>query len=398
MDDIHDKTQIWLSPDSGRYWTYQILGWSAFTILSFLSLTLWYNPGELVPALHTLLQSILGLAVSHPLRFILRNYWSAPLRIRGAVIGLGVLGASLIWTLLRIETFELLTGEIVPPSDYGGWLFASVIVFASWTLCYPAAKYYRQSLEQRERINAAERDALRAVARANEEMVKRLTAESLYQEARLRMLKYQLNPHFLFNALNSVSFLVKRGKSEDATAMLARIADFLRATLEHDEELQHSLDREVELVSLYLSIEKIRFGDRLIAEFHIEPSVREEPVPSFLLQPLIENAMKYAVGRSLSPATLTVAGWRSGGFLHLKVADTGATLRSSDTEAKTASLGIGLRNVEQRLRSAYGENFKLDIEDNVPSGLVVKIAFPLAAANPPSAPPDERKIAAGLPQ
>ncbi|GGY37855.1 sensor histidine kinase [Parvularcula lutaonensis] len=376
MTSIEQRTQMWLSSDNRRYWTLQIAGWLALTMLSYLSLTLWYNPGQWDYALHTLVQSVLGLIVSHPLRYVSRWAWNAPIFVRIAIVTAAVIAASVIWTALRLLTFGWLTGEWVSPVDYGGWLFASVIVFGSWVFCYHAAKYYRQSLEQKDRIAAVERAALQATARAHEESVKRLTAESLYQEARLRMLKYQLNPHFLFNALNSVSGLVRKGEAEGATSMLARIAEFLRATLEHDDELEHTLDQEIDLLGLYLSIEKIRFRDRLQTEFDVQPEAIKATVPSFLLQPLFENAMKYAVGRSLSPSTLTLAAWLDEGRLEIRVRDSGSDEERRQERNAPSSTGIGLRNVEQRLRSAFQDDFRLELVPLEPRGLEVQISVP----------------------
>jgi hypothetical protein len=136
--------------ENRQYWTFQLAGWSAMALLSYLSLTAWYNPGQIAPIVHTLLQSLLGILVSHPLRWIATTSWQYPIRFRILLNGAGVIGASVIWTSLRITTFTWLTGETIPIEDWGGWEFASVIVFGAWSFCYHAIKYYRQSLEQRQ--------------------------------------------------------------------------------------------------------------------------------------------------------------------------------------------------------------------------------------------------------
>ncbi|GGD07583.1 sensor histidine kinase [Aquisalinus flavus] len=364
-----------LASPGHQYWLFQIAGWSAMTMLSYFSLTLWYNPGQWTPAFHTILQSILGLLVSHPLRWIASAAWEKPLVSRILINVGAILGASLAWTFLRLITFQWLTAEIVNPKDYGGWLFASVIVFGSWIFCYHALKYYRQLMEQRELAIAAQRDVLEAKSLAQEESVKRLTAESLYREARLRMLKYQINPHFLFNALNSVTLLVRKGEADNAAQMLSRIADFLRVSLEHNDELEHTLAEEIDVLDLYLSIEKLRFGDRLQTEFSLTSEAERFIVPSFLLQPLFENAMKYAVGRSLKPTRITLEGRVENGWLELCIADTGPGIDFAKTGDDERSTGIGLRNVEQRLRSSYRDNFRFDLAPNHPHGLKINLAI-----------------------
>ncbi|MEM7740946.1 MAG: histidine kinase, partial [Pseudomonadota bacterium] len=282
--------QWWRASPAKQYWLFQTIGWSALAMLTYLSLTLWYNPGQWTPAAHTVLQSVLGLMVSHPLRWVAQTQWSAPLSRRMMLIALAVIVAALVWTALRLTTFTWLTGERVDAADWGGWFNASVIVYGSWSFCYHALKYYRQWLEEHERLLKAEKAALAASAKAQEETLKRLETESLFRESQLRMLKYQLNPHFLFNALNSVTAMVRRHDSAKAIEMLGRIGDFLRTSLEQDDALQHPLRDELAVSELYLSIEKARFGDRLLTDFEASEEALDVPVPSFILQPLFENA------------------------------------------------------------------------------------------------------------
>lgn len=358
------------------YWGLQVAGWAGFALFTFLSLTLWNNPGQLEATTHTALQSLLGLIVSHGLHQVVRRAWALSLPMQTALNTGAVVIAALIWTMLRIVTFSWLTGETVFVSDYGGWAFASGIVFASWVFCYYAARYYRQALVTREKVAEAERMALRAEARAHEESVKRLTAESLYQETRLRMLHYQINPHFLFNALNSVSHLVRAGEKEKATTMISRIASFMRETLETGAEMEHNLRDEVALLNLYLDIEKVRFAERLVTEFEIAEDALDASVPSFILQPLFENAMKYAVGRTLAPVTLRLDAEIRGGSLCMTVSDTGPTTDLPDRSASATSTGIGLRNVEQRLKSVFHDDVSMDLRINQPQGLRVDIVVP----------------------
>ena len=379
-----------------EYWLLQVFGWSALAVVSFLSLTLWYNPGEWQPAAHTVLQSALGLVVSHPLRWVSSSLWYArPIR-RVSLIGISVVVAALIWTSLRLLTFTWLTGEVVAIVDYGGWAFASLIVFGAWAFCYHALRYYRQATEQRELTLAAQETALRQRERAREAEFKALRTEAEFTQAKIRMLKYQLNPHFLFNALNSVTYLVRKNDQRRAEAMLGKIGAFLRISLEDDESLQHSLAEELEIVHLYLDIERERFGDRLYTEFQISPESQQVNVPTFLLQPLVENTLKHAVGASLDRVTISLRAHVEDDQLAVTISDNGPGFSDGMPDPENPT-GIGLKNVRDRLSTVYGSSFSLTFSNAKPSGAVIELRLPLAdpagetpLLRPPSAPSAEK--------
>ncbi len=356
-----------------QYWSFQFAGWTAMALLSYLSLTIWYNPGEVAPAVHTVVQSILGVLVSHPLRIIGTRTWHTPLVQRVIIIGAAVIAGSLIWTALRIATFTLLTGEAIPASDWGGWIFASVMVFGAWSFCYHALKYYRISLTQRQLTIEAQNIALQAQTEVQEESFKRLEAETLFRDSQLRMLKYQLNPHFLLNALNSVSALVRRDDKQAAMKMLARIGDFLRTSLDDRDALLHTLGEELDALDAYLSIERVRFGDRLVTEFEVDASAINVTVPSLLLQPLFENAIKYAVGQRMTPTRIHFKAEATHKGVKMRITDDGPGITTSGEDLIEANSGVGLSNVKKRLESTYGDKFDLSISSNSPSGLTINI-------------------------
>lgn len=374
-------------PLSSQYWSCQLAGWSAMALLSYLSLTVWYNPGQVAPAIHTMLQSVLGIVVSHPLRRIATRFWQSPLLVRVVINGTSVVVASMIWTALRIQSFTLLTGEVIAAEDWGGWIFASVIVFGAWSFCYHALKYYRQSSEQRQLATEAQNAMLEARARAHHESFKRLEAEKLFRDAQLRMLKYQLNPHFVLNALNSVSALVSRNDKQAAMDMLARIGDFLRVSLAHPEEVQHTLEEELDALNVYLSIEKVRFGERLDTQFEVEPAAKSVMVPSLLLQPLFENAIKHAVSEQIAPTRIVFKAKLEGTDLLLTLSDNGPGMDFSCVNE--TDTGIGLKNVRQRLESSFGNAFKLALSCSVPRGLTIAITLPRQSAKSSSTPISE---------
>ena len=189
------------------------------------------------------------------------------------------------------------------------------------------------------------------------------------------MLRYQLNPHFLFNTLNAISTLILENDSNAANKCIARLSEFLRYTLDTDAMRRVTLDRELETLDLYLEIEKVRFGDRLRLELDIQGAARRCLVPNLITQPLIENAIKYAVAPSVDGALIRISAKTGGSFLVIKVSDDGPGLRSSANPA--AHFGVGLKNTESRLAQLYGRDYALTVAQGRPRGVVVTIRLPI---------------------
>jgi len=192
---------------------------------------------------------------------------------------------------------------------------------------------------------ARERERQLANARAQA-----LAAEAQANAARLAALRYQLNPHFLFNTLNAVSSSVITGRNEEAESMLARLADFLRLTLAADPQAMIPLEDELAALQAYLEIESVRFRDRLGVSFACPDALRGALIPSFILQPLIENAIKHGVARTSRPVTIGLEVSREGEDLVVVVEDDG-----EPGAQPAAGLGVGLNNVRQRLEVLFGD-------------------------------------------
>jgi sensor histidine kinase YesM len=351
-----------------QFWILQIVGWFGLSLISFLSLTLWYNQQGAAYIAHTLLQSALGVCVSWPLRWVFHYFWydTAIFRISAAIAG--VIGCSLLWTILRMTTFMEMTGETDLLSDFGGWFFGSILIFACWVAFYHGVKYYQ--LLQREH------ESLLIVAAENkEQQLRRAKAETIAHEAQLEMLRYQLNPHFLFNTLNAISALVKIKKTSMANSMIVQLSDFLRYSLDTDPVKRVSLEKELEALKLYLNIEKTRFGDRLEMKFDIEPSANNVLVPSLILQPLIENAVKYAIAPTETGGVISISARLDGQHLVVEIADTGPGIK--DVTDELQSRGIGLRNTVDRLQEFYGDSYSFKLERAEPQGLKVYLRLPL---------------------
>jgi LytS/YehU family sensor histidine kinase len=190
--------------------------------------------------------------------------------------------------------------------------------------------------------------------------------------AQLRALHSQINPHFLFNSLNSVSALILDGRVQPADEMVTKLARFLRLGLAADPTERIALSAEMELQRIYLEIEQLRYDD-LEVEFSLPPELETAQVPALILQPIVENAVKYGVAGAPPPASIRVKAWAEDERLILEVADSGKGKPKSPGGA-----GIGLANVLQRLRLIYGEDkVQLDAGRADGGSFQVRLAFPL---------------------
>jgi signal transduction histidine kinase len=181
-------------------------------------------------------------------------------------------------------------------------------------------------------------------------------AEAAASAASLAALRYQLNPHFLFNTLNAISSLIVTKEYRTADAMLAKLSEFLRATLSSEPDALLPLEDELATLQHYLEIESVRFGERLAVEFVCPPALNSALVPGFLLQPLIENAIKYALAPSAVPVTIRVEASSDDDMLLVSVEDDG-TGQEKDARPGT---GVGIANVRQRLETLYGTKGSLE--------------------------------------
>ena len=194
----------------------------------------------------------------------------------------------------------------------------------------------------------------------------------LARDAELRALRYQLQPHFLFNTLNAVSTLVATGRDRDANRMIAQLADLLRATLATEHAHEHALADELALTENYLEIEKARLGDRLRIAIDIGPGLLDAQVPCLLLQPLVENAVRHGIAPDPAGGTLALTIAAVGGTLHILVAND-ARIEPADGD----SLGVGMRNVAERLRKLYGDSYRFTARHLAGSRFEVAIELPL---------------------
>ncbi|UCC74300.1 MAG: histidine kinase, partial [Gemmatimonadota bacterium] len=197
-------------------------------------------------------------------------------------------------------------------------------------------------------------------------------------DAKMQALRMQLNPHFLFNALNSIAMLVRRAEREAAVDTLEALSDLLRYVLDDSSQQEVSLRRELEFVKRYLAMEKIRFQNRLEVRTEVETNALDALVPNLILQPIVENAIRHGVENRASPTTVTLGASVDGEALRLWIRDDGPGFRG--TAGARGSPGVGISNTRRRLAQLYGDTASLDIQNASPSGAIVTICLPLHTA------------------
>jgi two-component system LytT family sensor kinase len=365
----HPPTMIW------RYSVYQFgllhLGfWAFVSTISFFSLTLWYGPYDWSHIVHIILQALLGLILSLFLYVGFMRIWHKHFIYRASVGFVMVLVVSLIWTLFRIEAFIRLTDISTEWSEFGGWHFASVFIFLCWTGLFHGMRY-NDLLQTEHRI------MLKVEAEAREEQMKRMHAQTIARDAQIKMLRYQLNPHFLCNTLNAISSLVEVNESEKAQSMTVQLSRFLRHSLDNNPDTKLSLENEVKALNLYLEIEKTRFGDRLSLDFQIDEQAKLAMVPSLLLQPIIENSMKHAIAQNELGGTISIQAKVLQQRLIMQLSDTGSAIKIVKTKMECSTgRGVGLRNTNERLKALYENDFSVNIDLLPLGGLRTTIELP----------------------
>ncbi len=209
-------------------------------------------------------------------------------------------------------------------------------------------------------------------------VVRTAELERLLSDARLNVLRTQLQPHFLFNALNAISAHVEK-EPKTARLMIERLGDLLRLSLDHVDQQEIGLDQELAFVEKYLQLQAMRFEDRLNVSMALHPGVQDARVPPFILQPLVENAVRHGAAARSADGLIAVEAWRDNGRVHLAVSDNGPGLPAGWSLDRNQ--GIGIANTRERLRHLYGEqNQSLDISQMPGGGVRVDLTLPFRSA------------------
>jgi len=352
------------------FWNLQLAGWGGAFLLRAINALANGLPYNLL--LLILITTITGFSLSLVLSVIYRQLIDrAPIVTWGGT-AIALLLAVVVHAGIDAWVQDLYysgTRETTFAQRFIGITYIPLTLLGGWSALYYAINFFLTLERQADRLESLEVQT---------------TA------AQLAMLRYQLNPHFLFNTLNSISTLVLLKQTGPANAMLTRLSSFLRHTLIAEPGSQVTLAQEVETLQLYLDIERMRFEERLRTHFDIEDAAMDAILPAMLLQPLIENAVKYAVSPQEEGASISLSARVVGPNLRIVVEDTGPGIEGPmqrsllehmpDGPARPVSTGVGLANIRNRLMQGYGDDHLFDAGSKPEGGFRVLIEIPFDTA------------------
>jgi two-component sensor histidine kinase len=334
------------------FWPAQIGGWLCYGLQQYLAGVGMLPRVDLQTHLFTLLDMSTGFASSLVLREVLRRSWHWPMgwRVLAGAVAVLVLSA----------TYGVITVRACPncrmPTSWMGYVFAfgqCLYLLLAWCGGYLGTKFAFAMQHEREQ-------ALRARAAA--------------QQAQLRMLCYQLNPHFLFNALNTLSTRMVERNDAEGEQMIDALAGFLRYSLDADPEQDVSLREELDATQRYLAIEQARFDSRLRVSWDVDAEALRARVPGLVLQPLVENAIKHAVAPREEGGHIGIHARIEQDVLTIEIRDDGAG--SDDYGTRGAGRGVGLGNVRERLQVRYGTRQRFEVARCEPAGTCARLTVP----------------------
>jgi hypothetical protein len=339
------------------FWKLQIAGWGCLYVLVMAAAL----PSSSEPGLFRF--NTLGWALLFAASFLIHAVFRRMVQrqlglpaLASWAFALAAIAGSAIATLAGVVTYGI---RHVNRAD---WTVASIqctLILFLWCSVYFVIKQWQAAASEREQ---------------------RLVLERQMQEARLNALRYQLNPHFLFNALNGVSTLYLEGGGEAASEMLGQIGDLLRAVLEGISTPTIPLQQEIELTEKYLAIEKSRLGSRLHVDVNIDPQAADFVVPPMLLQPIVENAIKHGIGSAVGPGWLSILGSLHQGILRLSIRNSGPPRVHPSTPAP--AFGIGLTNTRERLNTLYAAKHRFSVNWPDEGGCEIVIEISPASCAP----------------
>jgi two-component sensor histidine kinase len=334
-------------------------GWLAYALTVYFGFLFYKQPAGIGPVIA--IATVAGFVLSLPMRYIYRGIWG-----RGERWVIPVVLATSYFTALPLRIIiNTAYQHFCDPTNHFNSLFdlfrcalLSTYLLLCWSALYFGIKYYESKQQQQEAV---------------------LKAVTLAQEAQLKMLRYQLNPHFLFNTLNAISTLILDNQNRTANRAVMRLSEFLRYTLDQDPMKRVTLRQEIEALDLYLGTERLRFGERLRLEYAVEDVALDALLPSLLLQPIVENALKYAVSPREQGGMVRIEARTHGEMLEISVIDDGPGLDDAAPPAGRRG-GVGLSNTRDRLAVLYGDNYCFAVLNGRP-GLRVDMALPFETAS-----------------
>jgi sensor histidine kinase YesM len=343
---------------STLYWICQIVGWSLYTLFS-LAMILIFTDASSISDGGIQLQVIVGLSLlifSHLFRILIKKWDWKGLKTKKLIPR--VLIGSLIVSFFAQAFIHVLIYYALPLKDiipfsivnFFGYMFNVAMVIATWSTLYFAYHF---------------------VLRNRKNEIEKLELKAALQEAELAILKNQINPHFLFNALNNIRSLIL-SDPEKARGMVTHISELLRYSIQFNAAEKVSLKQELEIVKDYLQLESIQFNDRLSYEFKIEDESLEIKIPPMAIQLLVENAIKHGISQISTGGNIIIQSFLDGDHLKIEVRNDGQLKGKSKRE------GVGLKNLIERMKILFGHFAELQIENTENNTVTATLKIPLA--------------------
>ncbi|TWX71771.1 sensor histidine kinase [Colwellia demingiae] len=340
---------------SRLFWLAHTAGWFGFAFVHYLG-SLQHDSRDIFVVI-IFLNAYAGWLFTVPLRYIYRKAWNFPPIKIALVVILSSYFTGVLWQIVKnINYWEIYKHGYEPESwfMYTQNSLGSFYIILSWSGLYFGSKYYQMLQIEKQNV---------------------LKANAVAHQAQLKMLRYQLNPHFLFNTLNAISTLILIEENKTANTMVTKLSEFLRYSLDKDPMKKVTLESEIQALQLYLAIEQVRFEDRLQLDFQINDNCQQALVPSMILQPLAENAIKHAIAVQEQGGRITISVNRFADDLLIEVADNGPGADIINGNLHRES-GVGLVNTRERLQALYNEKFSLVVSNNQPTGVKVNLRMP----------------------
>lgn len=348
------------SKQSHQFWTLQIGGWLGYSVFVFLAIIQpqFDDPnfnfsGQIV---NLAIETMSGFLLSYFQWLLIQKIVHLPIKLTlfWSFFSASVLG--LIYNIIKLSSYKVIVynqqwNEAWDMLEFGGWLLFSLATMFVWTGIFFIMLYNTKLQKEHEML---------------------LRAQTKAKDAQLQMLRYQINPHFMFNTMNAISTLIYKNENDKANDMLDKLCEFFRYSLDQDAKSRTSLDKELDLLNLYIGIEKVRFGSRLKFFSQVDPLALKAQVPTMLLQPLLENSIKYAVEPKKTDSQVRLNITLLQERVNIIIFDEGP----GSTQNEKHGMGIGLKNTQQRLNNMFNGDFSMNFDSNSDVGSKLSISIP----------------------
>ena len=342
-----------------QFWLLQICGWLSYAVIVYFSIIRPKSTGidfNLSGQLSNLIiETSIGFTLSYLQWSFIKRIIHQPVQRTLLFSFVNAIVLGFLFNTIKLGSYKVIVygqawHEHWNSREFGGWFLFSLTTMMIWTAFF-LIMLYNSKLQNEHKML--------------------LRAQNLAKESQLQMLRYQLNPHFMFNTMNAIYALILKKETQNAADMLEKFCSFFRYSLDKNTSLTISLYNEIEFIQLYLSIEKVRFGDRLSVSTHIDKATYQAQVPTLLLQPVVENAVKYGIESQKGNGEITISTKTLSDQIIIEVFNTGANQNYSST----TGFGIGLANTRERLSTMFNNNFDINLAVN-DQGTIVTIKMP----------------------